>query len=79
MSPTTPSARIALNVRAEMARRRVSQTTLGEHLGLKQASVSARLRGKTPFDINELHDIAAFLEVPLGALLAASEPEQASA
>jgi transcriptional regulator with XRE-family HTH domain len=52
-----------------MARRRVSQTTLGAHMGLKQASVSARLTGRTPFDINELHAVADFLDVPLAVLL----------
>lgn len=78
MRTITPSERIALNIRAEMARRRVSQTTLGVHLGLKQASISARLRGKTPFNINELHDIADFLRVPLATLLAASETEAAA-
>lgn len=78
MSNTTPSQRIGGNVRAEMARNRVSQTALGVHLGLTQASVSARLLGRTPFNINELHDIAAFLGVPLSTLLAAPVREDAA-
>lgn len=66
---TTPSAKTGANVRAEMARRSVTQERLAEALDLSQAAVSARLRGKTPFDINELHTIAEFLEVSLSALL----------
>lgn len=66
---STPAARTGANVRAEMARRGISQTALAKSLGLSQPSVSARLRGATPFDINELSAVAHFLGVPLGALI----------
>lgn len=66
---TTPTAQTGANVRAEMARVGVSQTTIAQHLNLSQAAVSARLRGVTPFDINELVKVAAFLDVPLADLL----------
>jgi transcriptional regulator with XRE-family HTH domain len=66
----TPSAAVGANVRAEMARRRISQKTLGEHLGLGQVSISARLAGRTPFDVNELVSIAAFLGVTVDVLMA---------
>lgn len=65
---TTPTAITGANVRAEMARKKVSQTELATHLGLSQTSVSARLGGRIAFDINELHAIASFLGVPLSAL-----------
>ena len=52
-----------------MARKKVSQEKVGEALGLTQASVSARLGGKIPFDINELVKIAALLEVSVETLI----------
>ncbi len=42
---------------------------LAEHLKLSQSGVSARLLGKTPFDVDELHATAAWLGVPLATLL----------
>lgn len=65
----TPSATVGANVRAEMARKGVTQQQLGAHLGLAQASISARLRGRTAFNVNELHAVAMFLNVPVAALL----------
>jgi transcriptional regulator with XRE-family HTH domain len=61
-------SRLADTIRAEMARRRIAQTLVGDRLGLSQAAVSRRLRGETPFDANELIEIAALLEVPVGSL-----------
>ncbi|MGW4097097.1 helix-turn-helix domain-containing protein [Mycobacterium sp. NPDC004974] len=65
----TPSAIAGANVRAEMARRGISQTLVGDRLSLSQPAISARLRGQTPFDLNELVAIAEFLEVPVAALI----------
>lgn len=78
MTPT-PSALTGANVRAEMARRGVTQAKLAAALGLSQPSVSARLRGVTPFDVDELHTIAAFLGVPLSDLLPADAPKVGAA
>lgn len=44
----------AANVRAEMARGRVTQAAVAEVLGIKQQSVSARLSGKVDFTAGEL-------------------------
>jgi transcriptional regulator with XRE-family HTH domain len=60
---------LGANVRAEMARRGDSQTDLGRVLGISQGSVSARLRGETPFKINELVTLVAYFDVPLARLL----------
>ncbi|MGZ0150693.1 helix-turn-helix domain-containing protein [Kribbella sp. WER1] len=49
---------VAEEVRAHMARRRVTQVQLAEILGIKQVSVSERLRGKTPFRLEEIGIIA---------------------
>ena len=67
---TTASARTGAKIRAEMSRRGVSQSRLAEHLGLSQAAISARLRGITPVDVNELEKIARFFNIPTGALVA---------
>ena len=66
---TTPSATTGANVRAEMARRGLSQTALAQRLGMSQTAVSKRLRGETPWDINELTIVATALSVPLEVLL----------
>lgn len=69
----TPAVETGANIRAEMARRGISQQKLARHLNLAQSAVSSRLRGKTAFDINELVAVAAFLDVPLAILLPAEE------
>ena len=65
----SPTMQTGANIRAEMARRKVSQTTIADHLGLSQTSVSARIAGRVAFDINEIHAIAALLGVPITALI----------
>ena len=55
---TTATQRVSATVRAELARRRIQQTAVAERLRLNQASVSRRLTGDTPWDINELADVA---------------------
>ncbi len=67
----TAAARVAASVRAEMARRRVTQSDVAKALGMKQTAVSRRLTGQVPFDVNELTAVAAFLGVPVAALLGA--------
>ncbi|MGA5542729.1 helix-turn-helix domain-containing protein [Mycobacterium sp. NPDC051198] len=52
-----------------MARRGVSQTKVAGVLGLSQSAISARLSGRTPFDVNELVAIADYLDVPITALI----------
>lgn len=66
----TPAQRIGANVRAEMARRGISQVAIASKLGLPQTSVSKRLRGEVAFNVDELAAVADHLSVPLAALLA---------
>lgn len=61
--------RVAANLRAEIARQRISQTTLAEHLGLSQGGVSRRLLGQVPIDVDELDQFAEVLGVSARDLL----------
>lgn len=59
---------VAANVRAEVARRRIRQTAIAEHLGLNQQQVSRRLNGQVELTATELQRLAELLEVPVGSL-----------
>lgn len=65
----TPTEAAGANIRAEMARRGITQVQLADHLRLPQGQVSRRLRGLIPFNINELVAIAEFLGVDLAVLM----------
>jgi transcriptional regulator with XRE-family HTH domain len=54
---------IGANVHQQMWRARVSQTQLAGVLGLDQAAVSRRLRGRTPWKASEVLAAAALLGV----------------
>lgn len=60
---TTTAQEIGANVRAEMARLGISQNKIAAHMNLSQTAISARLRGVTPFDVNELSTVADYLQV----------------
>lgn len=59
----------AANVRAELARRNLTQADLAEVLDISQAQVSARLRGRARLHLGEVALIAAFLDVPVSDLV----------
>lgn len=59
------STHVAREVRAEMARQRVAQRQLAQHLGLSQVSISKRLRGVIEFRTSELERTADLLGVPV--------------
>lgn len=60
---------VAEEVRALLARRRVSGVKLAETMGRSQAYISRRLNGETAFDLDDLAHIAAVLQVPVSDLL----------
>lgn len=72
MTNTTPSEAVAAEIRAELARRRIPQARLAALLGVSQVSVSRRLSGETPFDLNELVKVADFLGIDVADLLKGS-------
>ena len=64
----------AANVRAELARHGKSQADLADALraaGIRtsQQTISRRLNGAIPFNVDELQAVAAWLEVPLPDLV----------
>lgn len=72
---TTPIAgrqlreQVAEEVRAWMARRRISGVKLAERIGRAQPYVARRLNGDVSFDLDDLVQIAEVLEVSIGQLL----------
>jgi hypothetical protein len=56
-----------------MARYGAVQLDLQRVLGLSQTAVSKRLRGLTPWDVNELSAVAEFFHMSLGDLIAAAD------
>lgn len=68
MSASLPQ-KTAAEVRAEMARQRISQSALAEQLGRTQQYVSRRIVGEVPFDVADLEKIAEFFGVPVSRLV----------
>ena len=68
MSADRPRAYVAANVRAEAARRGLRQADLAGSLGVSQETLSRRLTGRVPFDVDELVDVAAALGVDVAEL-----------
>jgi transcriptional regulator with XRE-family HTH domain len=66
--------RVAEEIRAMMARRRVSGAALAAELGVSPAWVSYRLSGKQAIDLNDLERIAAVLQAEVSDLLPRSVP-----
>ena len=71
MAADEDAIRVANNIRAEVARRRLSQVKLAEQVGIRQQALSRRLNGTTPFRIDELARIAEVLDIPLSELVVA--------
>ena len=65
---------VAEEVRALMGRHRVSQIQLAEVLHVSQGQVSARLRGKTPFTLDDLRRLSDYFNTTPAALLGLSTP-----
>lgn len=78
MASKSSTEHVAANVRAEMARHRVTQTQIAAALGFSQAAVSRRLRGSVPFDVTELAVVAGLLRLPVTALVDGTPTAKAS-
>lgn len=65
----TLTAQVSEEVRALLGRYDVSQTELGEWLGITQPAVSARLRGLTEWKVREIELIAEAFAIHPAALM----------
>lgn len=71
METTLPAhERVAGEVRAEMARRRISGRRVARELGWTVNYAHRRFSGETPLDVNDLAALAALLNVPIGTFIA---------
>jgi transcriptional regulator with XRE-family HTH domain len=60
--------KVAAEIRAALARQRVTQSALADRLGVSQAWVSRRLSGEVPLTIADITQIAAELGVEVSSL-----------
>lgn len=82
MAMTPPSKRIApadvqagLNLRAWRKNRGMSQTALGERLGITYQQIQKYEKGTNRLSVSRLADAAEALNVPLSTLLAGTAPD----
>lgn len=61
-------ARVAEEVRALMARRRINGVQLSKEIGRSNMYLSRRLNGSTPFDVDDLEALARIFGVPVTTL-----------
>lgn len=78
MHMKTAAQQTGANVRAEMARRGLTQSDLAGRLGMSQPMLSNRLLGKTAFDVDELAAVAAALDLDVNVLIQAPVQRAAS-
>ncbi|PSK96667.1 helix-turn-helix protein [Haloactinopolyspora alba] len=68
-----PRERVAAEVLAELARRRISRASLANGTGITYVTLQRRLSGKRPFTYDELAAVAEFFELPITTILARAE------
>ncbi|WP_301177252.1 helix-turn-helix domain-containing protein [Actinomadura geliboluensis] len=66
----SPHEQVAEEVRALLARRRMSGRAAARQLGWTSDYMHRRLDGRTAFDVNDVTAIARLLDVPISALFA---------
>lgn len=64
---------VAGNVRAELARAGITGKSLAKTMGMSQAAVSARVRGTTPWTLDEIEALTRVLRVRASVLLVRPE------
>lgn len=65
----THAQRVGAAVRQLMTHRALTQFDMAKVIERSQAAASRRLLGLVPFDVEELHTVAAWLDVPPASLL----------
>ena len=69
----TRRTRIADEIRAELARQRMSQASLSAATGITKNTLRSRLQGVRPFWVYELDNICHVLGVPLTVMIERSD------
>lgn len=64
---------VAEEIRAHMARRRLSQVYTAAQLGISTSSMSRRLQGESEFTVSELYRLAEIFGIPASKLLKDAE------
>lgn len=79
--PHAPSLaeRVAMNVRAELAARRMTSADLAGRLSIGPRAAARRLSGEIDFTLNEAEAVADWLGVPMSALMAPRQSPMAVA
>ena len=75
----TVTERVSANVRAEIARKRLTQTEMAKALGMTQQMLSRRVNGYVEFSVNELVALATLLGTTTEHLLRDETELEASA
>ncbi len=70
---STPSERVAATIRAELARRRKTQSDLATALGMARSALHRRLNGDQSLTVDELHKIAKYLDLSASYLIESGE------
>lgn len=78
MQPRDPIPYVADEVRAHLARHRVTQRDVASLLGKAQPTISRKLDGRTPFTLRELALIADRLGVEVSEFFATSHTRGAA-
>lgn len=60
---------IAAEIRAEIARQRLTQTELAARMGISQAAFSRNLNGRVPLTVDFVQEVAGVLGVPISRFL----------
>ena len=61
---------VSAEIRAELARQRISGMKLAEMMGRSQNYLAKRLRDEIPLSLNDVEDIGSALHLPAGSLVA---------
>ncbi|WP_189079276.1 helix-turn-helix domain-containing protein [Mangrovihabitans endophyticus] len=65
---------VALNVRAELAKARISGTRMAAKIGIPRSTLGRRIAGEVSFDAEEIAAIARVLQISTDVLLAVPAP-----
>ena len=67
--PETLSGRVAANLRAELARRGLTQEAFADQAGVHRTTMTRMLSGSTSIDLDRLDQLARLLDVEPSKLL----------